>query len=125
MRLNMKINNPKIYLKPRLNFKEYFLLDLGNIEVNSFYQKLFGKLRKKPDEYITAEDIKYIDRGGYSKAYKIGDYVLKIGDERANEVMPNHPRILQPIIRLRIKISYLLWKLHWDLNRSKKDCQVG
>ncbi len=51
MRLNMKINNPKIYLKPRLNFKEYFLLDLGNIEVNSFYQKLFGKLRKKPDEY--------------------------------------------------------------------------
>ena len=41
-------------------------------------------------------------RGAYSKVYRVGDYVLKVGNHRIKEVIPNHRRILQPIIRTRI-----------------------
>lgn len=45
-------------------------------------------------------DIKLLGRGGYSRAYQIGEEVLKIGDTRATHEIPNHRRILQPLIRI-------------------------
>ena len=51
LRLNVMINSPQIILKPRYHMKEYFLIDLGDINLSVFYQKVFGRLRKNPDDY--------------------------------------------------------------------------
>ena len=62
----------------------------------------------------TVKNIKEIGSGSYSVVYKIGDYTLKIGDSRAMPEIPNHRRLLQPIIRRRIIT---------DIN-AKEDCKV-
>ena len=59
----------------------------------------------KRNGQISAEDIVELGSGCFAKAYLIGEYVLKIGDCRVCEKMPNHRRLLQPIIRTRIKTS--------------------
>ena len=51
MKLNLIISNPQLILKPRYHMKEYFLIDLGTVNLSCFYQKVFGKIRNKPDEY--------------------------------------------------------------------------
>ena len=51
LKLNVVINSPQIILKPRYHMKEYFLIDLGDINLSVFYQKIFGRLRKNPDDY--------------------------------------------------------------------------
>lgn len=47
-------------------------------------------------------DIERIGRGGYSRAYQIGEKVLKIGRTRETYQIPNHPRILQPLTRTNL-----------------------
>lgn len=44
-------------------------------------------------------DIEYINEGSYAVAYRIGNRVLKLGDEFAKYKIPNHRRILQPVAR--------------------------
>lgn len=51
---------------------------------------------------ITIDDFKELSEGMYSTAYQIGDYVLKIGNRRSDAKIPNHRRILQPILRAKI-----------------------
>ena len=51
LKLNVVINSPQIILKPRYHMPEYFLIDLGDINLSVFYQKVFGRLRKNPDDY--------------------------------------------------------------------------
>ena len=51
MKLNVVINSPQIILKPRYHMKEYFLIDLGDINLSVYYQKVFGRLRKNIDDY--------------------------------------------------------------------------
>ena len=53
-------------------------------------------------EGVDYVDIKYLDSGSSSTVYEIGDKVLKIGAVRNVYNMPNHPRILQPLIRLNL-----------------------
>ena len=59
------------------------------------------------DELLESENKKWIDirkigRGGFSSVYKIGDKVLKVGGTRTTYKMPNHRRILQPLIRTNL-----------------------
>ena len=54
---------------------------------------------------MSVDKIVEIGEGSFSKAYLIGDFVLKIGENRICENMPNHRRLLQPIIRMKIKDS--------------------
>ena len=51
MKLNVVINSPQIILKPRYHMKEYFLIDLGDINLSVFYQKVFGRVKKNSDDY--------------------------------------------------------------------------
>ena len=44
-------------------------------------------------------DIEYLDEGSYAVAYRIGNRVLKLGDEFSKYRLPNHRRLLQPIAR--------------------------
>lgn len=44
-------------------------------------------------------DIKYLGEGAFTKAYQIGNKVVKIGDNRITHEIPNHPRILQPLVK--------------------------
>lgn len=62
---------------------------------------IIRELLDKSDGKITANDIIKKQSGCFSNPYQIGDYVLKVGDNRHYEEMPNHRRILQPIIRRR------------------------
>ena len=59
------------------------------------------------DELLASEgvrlvDIGYIDNGSSSTVYEIGEKVLKLGSPRTSYNIPNHPRILQPLIRLEL-----------------------
>lgn len=56
------------------------------------------------DELLQSEGCRYADiyshqHGGFSQVYQIGDKVLKIGIPRETYNMPNHKRLLQPLIR--------------------------
>jgi hypothetical protein len=44
-------------------------------------------------------DIEQIGSGSYSRVYKVGNKIIKIGSPRETYYIPNHPRILQPLIR--------------------------
>lgn len=48
---------------------------------------------------LSAKDIKKLKAGNYSEVYEIGDKVIKVGESREVYEVPNHSRILQPIIR--------------------------
>ena len=59
------------------------------------------------DELLESEgvqytDINYLGAGSSSTVYEIGNKVLKIGSLRNVYKIPNHPRILQPLIRLNL-----------------------
>ena len=51
LRLNLTINSPQLILKPRPSFSDYFIAELGIINIQAFYQKITGKLLKKPEEW--------------------------------------------------------------------------
>ena len=54
------------------------------------------------DQNVRRFDIEVLGIGGYSKAYQIGEKVLKIGEPRETYKIPNHPRILQPLTRTNL-----------------------
>ena len=51
LRLNLTINSPQLILKPRPSFSDYFIAELGIINIQAFYQKITGKVLKKPEEW--------------------------------------------------------------------------
>jgi hypothetical protein len=51
MELNININNPLLYLKPRIYAEECFFIDLGKIELTCKYEKVYGKVRANPQEW--------------------------------------------------------------------------
>ena len=61
-------------------------------------EKLLNELMQ--NEHVTPYDIRYLNRGSYSKVYQIGEKVLKIGWEPEHHIVPkNHRRLIQPLIR--------------------------
>lgn len=57
------------------------------------YKELMDK------QNLSIKDIELLGRGTYSNNYKIGQFILKIGEPRQTKQIPYHRRILQPIIR--------------------------
>ena len=51
MKLNVIINSPQIILKPRYHMSEFFLIDLGDINLSAIYQKVYGKVRNDISDY--------------------------------------------------------------------------
>lgn len=50
-------------------------------------------------EKVEILDIECAGEGAYSFSLKIGSFVLKIGKQRATNYIPNHKRIIKPLIR--------------------------
>lgn len=56
------------------------------------------------DELVKSENKRYIDideigSGSISNVYKIGEKIIKVGEKRRTYEIPNHSRILQPLVR--------------------------
>ena len=60
-------------------------------------QLIYKELMDKQN--LSIRDIEPLGRGSYSNNYKIGQFILKIGETRRTKIIPYHRRILQPIIR--------------------------
>ena len=57
-------------------------------------------VNSKKDEEVKIEDFdESFGRGAYGNTYRVGDFVMKIGDYRLNRNIPNHRRLIQPLIR--------------------------
>ena len=55
------------------------------------------------NEMVDVSDVEYIGRGDYSNVYKLGNKVIKLGVMRLTNKIPYHRRILQPLLRRKIK----------------------
>ncbi len=64
---------------------------------------IINELMEHSNGKINIDNIEPIGSGNFSKSFKIGDYILKVGKERGYNEIPNDPRILQPIIRRKFK----------------------
>ena len=51
LKLNLVIKSPQLILKPRPSFSNYFIAELGLINIQAFYHKEIGKVLKKPEEW--------------------------------------------------------------------------
>lgn len=47
-------------------------------------------------------DIIKLNSGSFCEVLAIGDYVFKIGNSRATEDIPEHPRILEPVLKFKL-----------------------
>ena len=77
---------------------------LGNMD-NKQYDSVYDCASMIIDEVAENEkqnfnDIKVIGQGGFSLVFLIGDKVVKLGKARNTFEIPNHPRIIQPVIRI-------------------------
>ena len=109
-RLNRIINNQiqknsKLFLRALWHGTEWQEREkwerrFGETEKEECVTSLNYALREVLDETNKDyTDIEYINEGSYAVAYRIGNRVLKLGDEFAKYKIPNHRRILQPIAR--------------------------
>lgn len=55
------------------------------------------------NEMVDVSDVEYIGKGEYSNVYKLGNKVIKLGGRRLTNKIPYHRRILQPLLRRKIK----------------------
>lgn len=113
--LNEKLRDGNNYFEKALIFQ---YLEKQRIEnsrgtvIPDFKQKVSDKEKNiyaKTLNYVIMEtldethtdytDIRYLDEGVFSQVYQIGDKVLKIGSELHKYKIPNHRRLLQPLIR--------------------------
>ena len=77
--------------------KMYSIATENDIEM---YAALVDELiKRQKDKSIDYIDINLVGTGRTSSVIQIGDYVLKCGGDRLKNRIPNHRRILQPIIR--------------------------
>ena len=96
------------YFKARkLEFSRYLLeqkIDSNNDKLINDFSLTTSVLIEEILEGENARyiDIEYVGRGEYSNVYKIKDKILKIGEPRGTYQIPNHRRILQPLIRTRL-----------------------
>ncbi len=71
----------------------------------SIIKMIIDELLKRADNSKNMDAVKQVGEGFFSVAYRIGDKVFKVG-KRANPVIQNHRRILQPIVRRKIGDEY-------------------
>lgn len=51
---------------------------------------------------LSIDDIKVMEPGSYSDVLAIGQYVLKLGDVRETSEVPEHDRILEPVLKFEV-----------------------
>ena len=89
------------YSKEDMNLQTFIELLYYNIADNkkdiNFLIALYYELLKKQN--LDIKDIELLGEGEYSTVYKVGDFCVKVGDERENDKIPYHRRLLQPLVR--------------------------
>ena len=80
---------------------EFSMKDLNDYSLT--LQILLREVLKSERKKLS--DVENVGEGVYSKNYKIGDKVLKIGAPRETYFIPNHRRILQPLARINLTNS--------------------
>lgn len=80
---------------------EFSIKDLNDYSLT--LQILLREVLKSERKKLS--DVENVGEGVYSKNYKIGDKVLKIGAPRETYFIPNHRRILQPLARINLTNS--------------------
>lgn len=55
------------------------------------------------NEMADVSDVEYIGKGDHSNVYKLGNKVIKLGERRLTNKIPYNRRILQPLLRRKIK----------------------
>lgn len=129
---NKVINTIKSHIIDRLfedaltNFLNFLgdkdLFSNSDISMDKFVKKIFCFLTNDSkclyalenvfDELLSCQRLKicnisYVGSGCFSYVYKVGEYVLKVSEDRHNfEKIPYHRRILQPIVRSVIGKNY-------------------
>ena len=93
---NRKLEFSKYLLERKIKSSNEKLMNDFSLTTSTLIEEL---LESEKARYI---DIKYIGRGSFSNVYKIKDKVIKIGEERETYQIPNHRRILQPLLRTRL-----------------------
>ena len=51
LKLDLNINSPQVILKPRPTYSDYFIAELGLMNIQAFYQKVNGKVLKDPKDW--------------------------------------------------------------------------
>ncbi len=73
--LDVTIAQPLIYLKPRLHYNDYFLIDLGDMHIWNARQKVPGRWLKHPDEKLLC-DIYHMDTSSLTISFNECNTVL-------------------------------------------------
>lgn len=105
--LNTILNNKKEILAEEI-LREYAdLIGLKNedqiIGCSKTLLAIFTDLMESENKPLS--ELEYIGEGSYSVVLGLGNKVIKVGYERQNYNMPNHRRILQPIMRSNYTIN--------------------
>ena len=89
-----------IFNESDITLKEFIKQLYNNIEdaptlkmLEVFYERILTK------QNLDISDVEVLKGGEYSKAYRLGGFVLKIGETRETKTIPYHRRILQPLLR--------------------------
>ena len=93
---NRKLEFSKYLLEEKIKNNNYKLMDDFSLTTSMLIEEV---LEGEKARYI---DIEYVGRGVYSNVYKVKDKILKVGEPRGTYQIPNHRRILQPLIRTRL-----------------------
>lgn len=89
-------------LKYLMNIHHNNVKSFSDTDVQTFMMIVSELISRQEDKDIKYSDI--ISRGGgsTSEVFFVGDYVVKTGYRRFKTNIPNHRRILQPIIRQKV-----------------------
>lgn len=71
-------------------------------KIINFVIEIIKSLINNQSIEINSQNIRHIGFGSYSVVAQIGNYVLKLGRERENKVIPDDKRILQPLFRRNV-----------------------
>ena len=58
------------------------------------------------NENVDISKLEYIGKGSLADVYKLGNKVIKFGENRLTDKIPYHKRILQPLVRRRVYRGY-------------------
>jgi hypothetical protein len=58
------------------------------------------------NENVDISKLEYIGKGSLADVYKLGNKVIKFGENRLTDKIPYHKRILQPLVRRRVYHGY-------------------
>lgn len=110
-KMNQEKENIAIHMIERAVMSRYTSMKEGKRKISpkyfknmEVYKNTLGMVLKEvvENENKNYDDIETLDSGYYSTAYKIGEKVLKIGEPREKYSVPQHRRILEPLLRTNL-----------------------